>query len=96
MSLNVWLNEGFIKKHESSPEEVSQILKTIRRNLQNADNAKTSDITPDGQLLFAYNAVKHCASLALAASGYRCPTKAGHHYYSIQSLRHTIGLDEKK
>lgn len=46
------------------------------------------------RLACCYSALLNATRAALRASGYRVPKGSGsHHYYAIQSLRFTVGLD---
>jgi HEPN domain-containing protein len=49
-------------------------------------------LSADWRLSIAYNAALQAAATALAAAGYRASRDA-HHYRTIQSLAHTIGLE---
>lgn len=90
MSLDDWLANGWLEPHESSPEEVRALLALVDRDL---GDAAIDRLSADGRLGIAYNAALRLAVLALAASGYR-PTRIRGHERAIQSLRHTVGLDQ--
>jgi hypothetical protein len=90
MTLQDWLNSGWLKSHESSQQEVKDHLVKIRRDI--AEAAKEA-ISLDWRLTIAYNACLGCAAIALRVSGYRIPGGSGQHYRTIQSLRHTIAPD---
>lgn len=90
MTLQDWLNSGWLKPHTSSPQEVQTLFAKVDRDI--AEAAKV-EITLDWRLAIAYNACLGCATLALRASGYRMPGGAGQHYHTIQSLRFTIHPD---
>lgn len=90
MTLQNWLNSGWLKQHESSPQEVRNLLAKVDRDI--AEAAK-EEITADWRLAIAYNASLGCATIALRASGYRMPGGSGQHYRTIQSLRFTIDPD---
>jgi hypothetical protein len=89
MSLQNWLNNGWLIEHETSSHEVAALLEVADRDLS---DCRTSGLSPDWQLNIAYNAALQAATTALAASGYRAVRKA-HHYRVIQSLAHTIKAD---
>ncbi len=75
--------------HETSPAEIAELLAVADRDLQDCIDGRLS---ADNLLSIAYSAGLVCAKIALAAAGYR----AGHqsaHYWTIQSLKHTLGLD---
>ena len=88
MSLQNWLNNGWLTEHETSSHEVAALLAVADRDLS---DCRTSGLSPDWQLNIAYNAALQAATAALAASGYRAVRKA-HHYRVIQSLAHTISV----
>lgn len=90
MTLQDWLTSGWLKQHESSPQEVKDLLAKVDRDI--AEAAK-EEITLDWRLAIAYNACLGCATIALRTSGYRMPGGAGQHYRTIQSLRFTINPD---
>lgn len=89
MSLQNWLNNGWLTEHRTSLQEIISLLEVADRDLS---DCKTSGLSPDWQLSIAYNAALQTATAALAASGYRAVRDA-HHYRVIQSLAHTIKAD---
>lgn len=89
MSLRDWLKNGWLTEHQSSQQEISDLLAVIDRDLT---DCQTSGLSPDWRLSIAYNAALQAATAALAATGYRVSREA-HHYRVIQSLAYTIGAD---
>ncbi len=89
MSLQNWLNNGWLTEHRTSLQEIADLLAVAKRDIS---DCKTSGLSPDWQLNIAYNAALQTATAALAASGYRAAREA-HHYRVIQSLAHTIKAD---
>jgi len=87
MSLQDWLNNGWLVKHITSPQEVSDLLSVAERDIK---DSQIPGLSSDWRLNIAYNAVLQAATAALAACGYRA-TREAHHYRIIQSLAHTIG-----
>jgi len=87
MTLQDWLNSGWLKQHATSRKEITDLLAKVDRDITEARKEK---ITLDWRLAIAYNACLGCASIALRASGYRIPGGAGQHFRTIQSLRFTI------
>lgn len=91
MSLTDWLLHGFIVQHQTSQQEIHELLALVERDL---DESATGTHSPGWKLSIAYNAVLQATKAALAATGYRVPkSNRSHHYYTLQSLRHTIGVD---
>ena len=89
MSLQNWLNNGWLTEHRTSSQEITALLAVADRDLS---DCRTSGLSPDWQLNIAYNAALQTATAALAASNYRAEREA-HHYRVIQSLAYTIRAD---
>ena len=92
MTLQDWLNNGWLKRHTSSPQEIRDLLEKVDRDIAEAIK---QEITLDWRLAIAYNGCLGCATIALRASGYRMPGGAGQHYRTIQSLKFTIHPDSE-
>jgi hypothetical protein len=67
------------------------MLEAVERGIA---DARQESISPETQLDAAYRGIMQAAMVALWANGYR-PSKSvpGHHKTLIQSLVHSIGLD---
>jgi cell fate (sporulation/competence/biofilm development) regulator YlbF (YheA/YmcA/DUF963 family) len=89
MSLSDWERNGWLTKHQTSPNEVRDLLQVVERDL--ADSA-SKGLSADWRLNIAYNAALQAATAALAAAGYRA-SRDSHHYRVIHSLRETVGTD---
>jgi len=89
MSLQNWLNNGWLTEHRTSSQEITALLAVADRDLS---DCRTSGLSPDWQLNIAYTAALQTATAALAASNYRAEREA-HHYRVIQSLAYTIRAD---
>jgi len=89
MSLQDWLDNGWLTKHTTSPEEIANLLAVSDRDLT---DCRTRGLSSDWRMNIAYNAALQAATAALAAADYR-PTRDSHHYRVIQSLAHTIDAD---
>jgi len=92
MTLQDWLNNGWLKKHISSRQEIRDLLDKVDRDIAEASK---DEITVDWRLAIAYNACLGCATIALHVSGYRIPGGTGQHYRTIQSLRFTFNPDSE-
>jgi hypothetical protein len=55
-------------EHEPTPEEISDLLAVVDRDLQ---DAAVESLSPDWKLSIAYNGALQLAILALAAEGFR-------------------------
>jgi len=76
-------------QHESSREEVEDLLAVVERDL---GDAAIDSLSPDWRLGIAYNAALQLATLGLAAEGYR-PARERAHERAILSLRFTLGIE---
>ena len=76
MSLQNWLNNGWLTEHQTSSQEIAALLAVADRDLS---DCRTSGLSSDWQLNIAYNAALQTATVALAALGYRAVREA-HHY----------------
>lgn len=90
VSLKDWLKNAWLVEHETSPEEISDLLAVIDRDLE---DCQSDGLSPDWQLAIAYNAALQVALAGLAAEGYRV-TRESHHFRAIQSLAFTVGCDK--
>lgn len=90
MTLRDWQTKRWLHTHRTSPEEAATLLALVDRDLA---VSRTPGLNPDWRFNIAYNAALQAATLALAAAGYRAAGN-GHHYYTLQSLAHTVGADE--
>jgi len=89
MSLPNWERNGWVQRHQTSRNEVRDLLAVVDRDL--SDSA-AEGLSADWRMNIAYNAALQAATVALAAAGYRA-TRDQHHYRVIQSMRETLGTD---
>jgi hypothetical protein len=74
-----------------SEELIRRIATHARQQLKDSGIEQASNET---RFDCAYNAIRAVADIGLLLKGYRPSTKKpGHHQISIQSLRHTLGVD---
>ncbi|MGH7613950.1 MAG: hypothetical protein ACREMW_07925 [Gemmatimonadales bacterium] len=92
MSLNTWLANGWIVKHQATREEIANLVALVDRDIA---SAALSDLPADWKLGIAYNAALQLATAALAVSGYR-PGRERHHERAILSLRFTLGISTNR
>lgn len=89
MTLRDWLANRWLSEHETSAEEVADLLAVVDRDLH---DATVAGLSPDWRLAIAYNAALQLATLALAAEGFRTDRQRAHER-AIQSLEFTVGTD---
>lgn len=90
MTLQQWYENDWLKTHEPSRKEMSDLLAIVDRDIEEARHA----VSPDWQFGIAYNAALKLCTMLLHATGYR----AGHslqHFRTIQALSLILG-DERK
>jgi len=87
MTLQNWLLNDWLTPHKTSPQEISDLLTVVNRDLS---DCQLPGLSPDWRLNIAYNAALQAATAALSAAGYRAAREA-HHFRIIQSLAYTIG-----
>lgn len=88
MSLADWAENGWLKSHTTSPQEIGDQLVAAGRDL--ADAGK--DLSASWRFAIAYNAGLRLCSVALFASGYRA-AREQKHYRTIAALPLVIGDD---
>lgn len=86
MSLRQWAENGWLKAHSSSLQEIRNLLAIVERDLEDASR----DISPDWRLGIAYNAALKLAMILLVAEGYR-PERTLQHYRTIQAIPLIMG-----
>jgi HAMP domain-containing protein len=92
MSLQDWLQNGWLRKHDTSQEEIADLLGLVARDLS---QCRKPGLIADWRLSIAYNAALQAATAALAAAGFRVERGQSHHSRTIQSLEYTIGADRQ-
>jgi hypothetical protein len=90
MSLKDWLDNGWLRQHATSKEEIGNLLGIVDRDLQDAQGG----ISPDWRFGIAYNAALKLCTILLHAEGYR-PERTLQHYRTIQSLPMILGEHRK-
>ncbi|HUT71485.1 MAG TPA: SAV_6107 family HEPN domain-containing protein [Desulfatiglandales bacterium] len=88
MSLEVWKQNGWLREHRTSAQEVASIIALIERDLT---DAAREQISVDWRFNIAYNAGLQLAALVLYVSGYRAGRGESKHYRVIQALPLVMG-----
>lgn len=86
MSLQKWVEYGWLRREETSPSEIRDLLGIVERSLT---DAKVTAVSADLRFIAAFNAALSLAAAALRATGHRTVTQAGHHVRTIESLEFT-------
>lgn len=74
MNLKQWADNGWLKSHKTSAKEISDLLRIVERDTQDA----AGSISADWQFGIAYNAALKLCTILLYASGYK-PEKTLQH-----------------
>ena len=86
MSLSDWHKAGWLKPHQTSPQQIADLYGIVDRDL--ADAAR--GISADWKFGIAYNAALKLCTILLYAEGWR-PEKTLAHYRTIQALPVILG-----
>lgn len=90
MSLNDWFKNGWLKTHQTSRDEVQNLLNLITRDL---NDCQVPDLSVDWRFAIAYNAALQCCRIALYCHGYKPARGQSEHYRVIQSIVFTFGQE---
>jgi len=91
MSLQKWVEFGWLRTHQSSRKEIAGLLSIVDRDLKDAHERA---ISPDWRLGIAYNAALKLCTILLHASGYRAE-RALQHKRTIDALPLILGESRK-
>ncbi len=86
MSLKDWADNGWLREHKTSPQEIDNLLDIVERDIEDA----RKDISLDWKFGIAYNAALKLCTVLLFAEGYRAE-KNLQHYRTIQALPAILG-----
>jgi hypothetical protein len=92
MSLEKWLEYGWLRREPTSPSEIKNLLGIVDRSLA---DSRVEAVSTDLRFIAAFNAALCVETTALRASGHRTATQAGHHVKTIESLELTIKASPK-
>jgi hypothetical protein len=92
MSLEKWVEYGWLRREPTSPGEIKDLLGIVERSLA---DSKVEAVSTDLRFIAAFNAALCVATTALRASGHRTVTQAGHHVKTIESLELTVKASSK-
>ncbi len=92
MSLEKWVEYGWLRREPTSPGEIKDLLGIVDRSLA---DSRVEAVSTDLRFIAAFNAALAVASTALRASGHRTVIQAGHHVKTIESLELTIKANPK-
>ena len=91
MSLQKWVEFGWLRPHQSSKKEIEGLLSIVGRDLA---DARQERISADWRFGIAYNAALKLCTVLLNASGYR-PERTLQHKRTIDALPLILGESRK-
>ena len=91
MTLKQWADNGWLKPHKTSRQEIGNLLAIARRDMS---DASASDISADWRFGIAYNAALKLCTVLLYAESYR-PAQSLAHYRTLQALPLILGAARK-
>jgi hypothetical protein len=92
VSLKQWADNGWLRAHRSSPQEISDLLSIVDRDL---DDAARTEISADWRFGIAYNAALKLCTILRHAFGWR-PERLLQHYRTIQALPLVLGASRRR
>jgi hypothetical protein len=90
MSLESYLNNKWIHRHESSVDEIRRLFSVADRDIQ---QSQTAGLGPEWRFDIAYNSALQSATASLAAAGFLAE-RQNKHLRTIDCLKYTIGLSQ--
>lgn len=87
MSLKSWAENGWLRPHRTSPQEIADLLKIVERDLL---DARAGGLSDDWKFGIGYNAALKLCTILLYAEGFRAE-KNLQHYRTIQALPLILG-----
>jgi hypothetical protein len=90
MSLKSWAENGWLRRHQTSAQEIADLLKIVDRDLHDA----RAGVSDDWRFGIAYNAALKLCTILLYLEGYRAE-RALQHYRTIQALPLILGDGRK-
>lgn len=91
MSLQKWVEFGWLRAHQSSRREIAGLFSIVDRDLK---DAREQTISPDWRLGIAYNAALKLCTILLHASGFRAE-RVLQHKRTIDALPLILGESRK-
>jgi hypothetical protein len=92
MSLEKWVEYGWLRREATSPGEIKDLLRIVERGLA---DSRVEAVSADLRFIAAFSAALTVATVALRTSGHRTATQAGHHVKTIESLELTVKASPK-
>jgi len=89
MTLKQWLDNGWLRPRQTTPEEIENLFQIVGRDLKDA----CSDLSADWRFGIAYNAALKLCMILLYSEGYEAERNL-QHYRTIQALPKILGAEK--
>ena len=89
MTLKQWSDNGWLRPHKATTEEIENLFQIVNRDLKDA----RSGVSPDWRFGIAYNAALKLCTILLYAEGYKAERNL-QHYRTIQALPKILGSEK--
>ena len=89
MTLKQWSDNGWLRPHKTTPEEIENLFQIVDRDLKDA----CSDLSADWRFGIAYNAALKLCGILLYSEGYEAERNL-QHYRTIQALPKIMGSEK--
>jgi hypothetical protein len=90
MSLKQWLNNGWLRAHKTSKNEIENLMMIVERDLKDAKEG----ISDDWRFGITYNAALKLCTVLLYAEGFKAE-RTLQHYRTIQALPLILGPERR-
>lgn len=91
MSLKNWADNGWLRTHKSSSQEIQNLLEIVERDLK---DSRQKGLSADWRFGIAYNAALKLCTILVYAEGYK-PEKALAHYRTLRALPLVLGPEKE-
>jgi len=91
MTLKEWESSGWLRKHNTSTQEITQLLEIVDRDLK---DSQQTILSTDWRFGIAYNAALKLCTILLYSEGYK-PDRSVAHFRTIQALPLIIGKEKE-
>ena len=91
MTLKQWSENGWLRAHKTSQQEIGNLLAIVERDIKDASR---TEISADWSFGIAYNAALKLCTVLLYARGYKAE-RSLQHYRTIQALPLILGPERK-
>jgi hypothetical protein len=89
MNLQDWADNGWLRSHKTSLQEIGNLLEIVERDLK---DAQETGLSADWRFGIAYNAALKLCTVLMYAEGFR-PEKNLAHYRTLQALPIILGKE---